>query len=219
MGTRVTYKGILTFHSETGTEGGYWAFQDAQFIGLGGHEEEFSCTRCGRIWDKKRDTEEPKPDFTYWVECDENDRSPEGHRYMSSYRGFPEWHDDLPLAPPHDHPTESLNATWTYEQNVRNRECLEHGHQGWQPMYPEGVWSYEGLHVLKDGDHLVIRYPEDHPQAGHVAWEGDVDLQQHELFTEDADGMWIHADQRGEDRDTWSTMFFEEWPAELTSDG
>ena len=25
-------KGVLTFHTETGTEGGFWAFQDERFI-------------------------------------------------------------------------------------------------------------------------------------------------------------------------------------------
>lgn len=27
-----TYQGVLDFHSETGTEGGYWAFMDQRFI-------------------------------------------------------------------------------------------------------------------------------------------------------------------------------------------
>ena len=27
-----TLEGILHFHSETGTEGGYWAFQDSKYI-------------------------------------------------------------------------------------------------------------------------------------------------------------------------------------------
>ena len=29
-----TLRGVLEFYSETGTEGGYWAFQDEKFIGL-----------------------------------------------------------------------------------------------------------------------------------------------------------------------------------------
>ena len=32
------YHGRLQFHSETGTEGGYWAFQDEQFIHVKGQE-------------------------------------------------------------------------------------------------------------------------------------------------------------------------------------
>ena len=29
-----TLEGILHLHSETGTEGGYWAFQDSKFISI-----------------------------------------------------------------------------------------------------------------------------------------------------------------------------------------
>ena len=41
-----TYKGVLVFHSETGTEGGYWAFQDEKFMGIENNDR--LCTRCGR---------------------------------------------------------------------------------------------------------------------------------------------------------------------------
>jgi len=72
-------------------------------------------------------------------------------------------------------------------------------------------WSYDGLHVLKDGDELTI-YAKD---GGGVVWEGTVRLKPHALFTEHASGMWIHADQEGVDRDTWAKWFFDEHPARL----
>lgn len=107
------YTGHLVFHSETGTEGGYWAFQDREYI------------------------------------------------------------DD------------------------------------------DGMESRYGLHVLKTGDTLVV-YDKIVPER--VVWQGDIDLKQLGLFTDDAFGMWIHADQRGVERETWATMFLREWPAELTTE-
>lgn len=71
---------------------------------------------------------------------------------------------------------------------------------------------YEGLHLLQDGDHLVV-YRSD---GETVMWEGDIELIQHPLFSEDAHGFWIHADQAGEPRDVWSQLFFLELPCRLT---
>jgi len=107
-----TLRGICHFHSETGTEGGYWAFQDSQFI----------------------------------------------------------------------------NGKY---------------------------WSYGGLHILRDGDRLTIYSPD---QPDQIVWSGIIALQRHPLFTEHVHGgWWIHADQIGQDRETWAKYFFEEYPAELTS--
>lgn len=88
-------RGICHFHSETGTEGGYWAFQDERHI---------------------------KP-------------------------------------PDADH--------------------------------PHGQWSYEGLHVLKDGDHLTIL---DKENGNQVLWSGKIRLVNYPLFTQSAGGMWTHSD-------------------------
>ena len=38
-------KGVLTFHTETGTEGGFWAFQDERFIKQN-HPFGY-CKKCG----------------------------------------------------------------------------------------------------------------------------------------------------------------------------
>jgi hypothetical protein len=73
-------------------------------------------------------------------------------------------------------------------------------------------WSYEGLHILEDGDRLTIFDRED---GSMVVWKGEISLVQHPLFTEDAFGFWIHADQRGIERERWGKWFFGEYPAEL----
>jgi hypothetical protein len=158
------FKGILHFHSETGTEGGFWAFQDEQFMGLHteGSDNALNCAKCGRI--KSKDEPDPAP---------------------------------LPRTPE--------DSVWF------PAECGKDNHD-WRPMYPEGMWSYEGLHVLHDGDYLTVYSPTD---PGKVEWQGTIDLKQFPLFTEDAGGLWIHAEQRGIDRLEWARMFFQEWPAEL----
>ena len=48
-----------------------------------------------------------------------------------------------------------------------------------------------------------------------VVWYGLIALTQYEVFTQDASGMWIHADQNGIGRDEWSKFFFDEHPAVL----
>ena len=80
------------------------------------------------------------------------------------------------------------------------------------PNWPHKRWSYEGLHVLEDGDILVIYSKEDPAQ---VVWAGTIKLKAYEVFVESAFGMWIHADQEEIDRDTWSRWFIEEYPAKL----
>lgn len=56
----VVMRGVLHFHSETGTEGGYWAFQDERHISQ--NTTRFSCTRCGAYWDKNTTPDGPPVD-------------------------------------------------------------------------------------------------------------------------------------------------------------
>ncbi len=51
----LTVVGRLHFHSEMGTEGGYWAIQDERFITP--NTTYFSCTKCGVVWDSAVETE------------------------------------------------------------------------------------------------------------------------------------------------------------------
>ena len=106
--------GVCHFHSETGTEGGYWAFQDEKFI--------------------------------------------------------------------------------------------------FQDEHGRADWSYEGLHILEDGDWLTIFDPDD---PDRVVWTGTIALIQLGLFTHHAFGYWIHADQEGVDREVWAEWFLKEYPATL----
>jgi hypothetical protein len=88
--------------------------------------------------------------------------------------------------------------------------CLEDEHD-FQPSPPKW-WSHEGLHILENGDHLTIF---DKVDPTKIVWEGVIRLKQHKPFTEHANGMWIHADQKGVDRDAWSEVFFGGYPAQL----
>lgn len=195
-------RGVTHFHSETGTEGGYWAVQDERYTGLPSSMRR--CPRCGRVWDPERQPTAPAATFTYWVEG-------EGR---GNYQGF-DSPQELAEAPPTDEPG-SFNAVWTHERNEAARVCWAEGHEEWELLHPEGMWSYEGLHVLEDGDQLTI-YSRDAPEE--IVWEGEIALEAHPLFTEEAGGMWIHADQRGVSRDQWAKWFFEEHPARLVRSG
>jgi hypothetical protein len=76
--------------------------------------------------------------------------------------------------------------------------------------WPHESWSYDGLMVLKDGDHLKIFAPD-----GSIYWEGYIQLKHYPVFTEDANNFWIHADQSGIDRQFWATPFFKAYKGEL----
>lgn len=163
----IMLKGVCHFFSETGTEGGSWAFQDERFITK--DVERPWCAKCGR--------------------------------YLEGQDG------------------RSLRVEGVYPVT---QEMLDEG-CGWTPppACPDGqhvrdrgdAWSYEGLHLLEDGDVLTIYDPGD-PQK--VVWQGTIALRQYDSFTEAAGGCWIHADQDGIDRETWAEYFFKEYPAELT---
>ncbi len=73
--------------------------------------------------------------------------------------------------------------------------------------YPK---SYDGLHVLEDGDYLKV-FNED----GSIRWEGVIQLKSYPAFTEHVFNCWIHADQIGTQRQAWADMFFKELKAEL----
>lgn len=157
-------KGVCCFHSETGTEGGYWAFQDSQFITK--NVPRTYCKKCGKYLD------------------------PQTHKSLKVI-------NVLPL-------TQEVLA------EKKPLECPEGQHE----REIGDSWSYEGLHILENGDNLVIYSPEN---PNKIVWQGIISLHQHLLFTEDASGLWIHADQEGVDREVWAAYFFKEYPAELTS--
>lgn len=160
-------EGILSLHSETGTEGGYWAFQDSRHIQK--NVPRAYCKNCGT--------------------------------YMKEQSGL----------------LKIQRVTVLDEEVIRELEltgeikekpsCANDEHE-------EEIgdsWSYEGLHILQNHDHLTIYHPDNNEEV----WSGVINLEQFGLFTERALGMWIHADQIGIERDVWAKYFFKEYSARL----
>ncbi|MEK7464483.1 MAG: hypothetical protein AAB617_01755 [Patescibacteria group bacterium] len=170
-------KGRCTFHSETGTEGGYWSFQDGKFITQ--NTTRFSCSKCHRYWDKAQ-----YPDGL----PDSKDRK----EALVVERVMPMTE-------------EMLREDWKPSQTCPPGECT------FEPTSKED-WSYEGLHILKNGDRLTI-YSPDNSQG--VVWSGTIKLKRYPVFTEHAFGMWIHADQEEVEREVWAEWFMEGYPAEF----
>lgn len=77
-------------------------------------------------------------------------------------------------------------------------------------------WSYEGLHILRNGDFLSILNPQ---RLTQEVWSGEITLKKYGVFKESAFGFWIHADQIGVPRNTWAKWFFDEYPAVLRKAG
>ncbi len=50
-----------------------------------------------------------------------------------------------------------------------------------------------------------------------VLWDGVVSLKRFPLFTEHANGLWIHSEQIGIPRDQWAAWFFNGHTARLVS--
>lgn len=144
--------GMCHFHTETGTEGGYWAFQDSQFIETGA-----LLPRCKK--------------------CD---------AFLSA-----EIISDL-------------------QNNRDSSGCIN---QESHEQAVGEVWSYSGLHLLKDGDYLEI-FSKTNPTE--IIWSGDISLQWDPPFTQSVFGFWIHADQNGVEREQWGKWFMEQFPAKLT---
>lgn len=212
-----TMTGVLVFHSETGTEGGYYAFQDSKFMGLPAPNH-WRCPRCSRVWDKNRNPETPpEVSFTYWRDM-EGKVSESGARYISGFAGYAEPHDDLSEGSP-----SGADAEWNRQRNAIALVCYNEGHAEFEHMYPNGIWSSEGLHMLENGDRLKI-WSTDKSQ---VFWEGEVRLIRIESFEHSVEGMWVNqmpadsmAEFRGQGGDlAWGRMFLMGLPAELTPGG
>lgn len=148
-----TIDGVLSFHTETGTEGGYWAFQDKRYISLVRPDY---CNICGLYLGDDRDII----------------NSANQKRLQSGKVCSKEIHDQL----------------------------------------EEEQWSYDGLHILKNGDFLKIFLKD---KSRHEIWAGDIHLQTYPPFQETVFALWIHSDQIGVDRKIWGSWFFNKHPATL----
>jgi hypothetical protein len=78
--------------------------------------------------------------------------------------------------------------------------------------YPDGRASYEGLHLLENGDALTIFDPQERTR---VVWQGVVDLGPTTTYEDEIAGLWIHNRQAGVDAETWMRWFAEGFPATL----
>lgn len=88
------------------------------------------------------------------------------------------------------------------------------GEHDWVLEFPQGKWSFDGFHLLKNRDHLVIR----DPQAPHgVIWEGDVVLPAQEYAMRAGRDFFARSKVAGVEYDTWRRWFIDEYPATLTT--
>lgn len=88
-------------------------------------------------------------------------------------------------------------------------------------LYEDGFTGYEGLRVLKDGDRLTVRNPDD-----SVLWEGEVSLNWEVGYRpypsnpsrgqQISNNYWCHGIQEGFDPDAWGAMFLHDPPLRTT---
>lgn len=160
-------EGILHLYSETGTEGGHWAFQDSLYVRK--NVNKGYCTNCG---------------------IGMQDGGPIKVQRVVTL-------DEKTL--------QELSSTGKLS---KPNYCSDDKH-----VEEIGdAWDYKGLHILKDGDQLTIYNRDDKEK---IEWSGIISLKQHPLFTEDAFGWWIHADQNGIEREVWAEYFLNRHPARL----
>ena len=155
------YNGVIFLFSETGTEGGYWSFQDENYISH--NEPRGFCKKCGLYL----------------------------KNINGSYKTKEQLDDIISLL-------EKEQFSLICDSDKHEEDIGD-------------VWDYKGLYFLKNGDQLVI-YSKD---KSEIVWEGDINLKEYPLFIEHADGLWIHNDQIGIDRELWSSFFFKNLPSKL----
>lgn len=204
-------KGVLTFHSETGTEGGVWALQDEKHISYrpGNRFLQEGSTvfdpanhgRRGKVLRTWKADGRPLPDPSVSVKFDawraSLKRKPNFNTAITKYF-------KLVAAGYQADPDEDITVEVKWPRGKTERRLASTVH--------EVHWEYAGLHYLGNGDQLTI-FSRSKPRK--VIWSGTIELIQHELFTEGVFGMWIHADMKGWNREKWARLFFNEHPAEL----
>ncbi len=255
-------EGVLFLHSETGTEGGYWAFQNKRFIsqtsllfGVFANQLVWDSNNPGRRgkiqnnaevflkgeWLPFPDPMMKDPDHVASSlfkgegrgdrEADKRLMEKYGFRIkyaadkMNERHGEGNWHLENPsIAVTSDGtrwvyggtPSTEPNRPYGAPQNGLTRATVEWEDGVIEPKRLSNTllatsWSYEGIHILQNGDYLTIYHPDNKKEV----WSGIINLKQHDLFTEHASGMWIHADQIEIERDVWAEYFFKEYRARL----
>lgn len=255
-------EGKLFLYSETGTEGGYWAFQDNKHIslkapsfGVANKRKVRDINNPNRLgltsdcevylnqeWLPFHDPIIKDPDYLVSsLYCGEekgdlsaDKRLMERYNFKIKYAaqrldekyGANNWKIEGGLLKvilndgTHLHfgstPTTEPDRPYGISQNDLTRVTVtwDDGtieYQRKSDTLLVEAWDYKGLHILKDGDKLKIS----HPTEKVLVWDGVIELKPLGLFTEHADGMWIHADQKGISRNEWSKFFFDNFSALL----
>lgn len=85
----------------------------------------------------------------------------------------------------------------------------------------DGKWSYDGLHALRDGDHIKA-FNDD----GSIRWEGTIALEYKRRWRtyplnpsqgqQEVEGYWVHGFQVGVEPEDWFHMFEDGPKAVLT---
>lgn len=147
-------KGVLHWHIEQGTEGGYFGFYDDAFREP--NTTRFACKTCGFYWDKSEETRQ--------------------------------------------------------QMRARAVECgLASCKHSFEPVSPEN-WSYEGLHILVQGDYLTI-FAKDDPS--YVTWKGKIALKEYGPVAYHDGVFYAYYNQIGVDREVWKQWFIDQLPAVL----
>lgn len=195
--------GRLFLHSETGTEGGWWAIQDDKFITPPAETPHTSvCKTCSYMWDFGHGKPEPVPSFTYY----RDDWEADGKKYMGGYYRSEEYIEGGRTWFRGEEPG-SFNDVWTRVGNQRALICQEYGHV-WESMEPQESWSYEGLNYIQSGDRLEIL-----TESGEVDFTIDVELveqyDQYAAGARHANGWVIHSypTEESYDFDKWCALF------------
>lgn len=251
-------EGKLCFYSESGTEGGYWAFLDSKHINL--NSPNFGVSNEQTVYDIENNTRKGIVSKSsvllnnIWFPLPDPMTQDRDYRESSLYKG--EEQGDLSadnrLMEKYDFKIKYTEDKADEKYGKGNWEFSGHGKQiilkdgskmsfgiSCSPNRPYGIpqnavtrvtvnwndgiieenrksdtllieqWDYKGLHILENHDILKIKDPE----TSNEIWEGKIKLKKFGVFQEHAKGAWIHAEQKGIDRETWAEYFFNEYPA------
>jgi len=85
---------------------------------------------------------------------------------------------------------------------------------GFWAFEEDGEKGYDALHILNDGDSLVI-YDRLNPKE--IMWQGVIELEHYPSFEIPVGGFWVHDLQVGVTRELWGSWFFNEHLAILVT--
>ncbi len=95
-----------------------------------------------------------------------------------------------------------LDAVWALQDNkyiIRNSMGQEE-------------WSYKGLHILEEGDYLVIYHPAD---PDEILWEGLISETEPLINKPESANALNHPKNLGISLEKWNKFFFRNYPAIL----